>query len=72
VTLLLRHSEVSGLLDLPQAMAVLEQTFREQAAGEVRQMAPLRFMNRGMRLVVGGLEAQDKNGSEIPCKAGTE
>jgi hypothetical protein len=35
-------------------------------------MAPLRFMNRGMRLVVGGLEAQDKNGSEIPCKAGTE
>jgi hypothetical protein len=59
VTLLLRHSEVSGLLDLPQAMAVLEQTFREQAAGEVRQMAPLRFMNRGMRLVVGGLEAQD-------------
>jgi hypothetical protein len=35
-------------------------------------MAPLRFMNRGMRLVVGGLEAQDKSGSEIPCKAGTE
>ena len=52
MTLILRQSEVAGLLDLPQAMAVLEQTFREQAAGQVKQVAPLRFMNRGMRMVV--------------------
>jgi hypothetical protein len=36
-------------------MLVLKETFREQAAGKVKQVPPLRFMNRGMRLVVGGL-----------------
>jgi len=72
VTLILRQSEVSGLLDLPRAMAVLEQTFREQAAGQVKQVAPLRFMNRGMRLVVGGLEAQDKNGLRVSVTGGCE
>ncbi|MGZ8532242.1 MAG: hypothetical protein ACXWYM_16940, partial [Candidatus Binatia bacterium] len=51
-------------------MAVLEQTFREQAAGKVKQVAPLRFMNRGMRLVVGGLEAQDKNGLRVSVTGG--
>ncbi|MGZ9219728.1 MAG: hypothetical protein ACXW5W_22150 [Candidatus Binatia bacterium] len=70
MTLILRRSEVSGLLDLPQAMAVLEQTFREQAAGKVKQVAPLRFMNRGMRLVVGGLEAQDKSGLRVSVTGG--
>src|SRR5919108_1346481 len=60
--LLLRRSEISPLLDLRQAMQVLEQTFREQADGRVKQVPPLRFMNRGMRMVVGGLEAQNKNG----------
>ena len=55
MTLLLRRSEVADLLDLRQAMQVLEQTFREQADGKVKQVAPLRFMNRGMRMVVGGL-----------------
>jgi len=70
VTLLLKRSEVSGLLDLHQAMRVLEQTFREQADGKVRQVAPLRFMNRGMRMVVGGLEAQDKNGLRVSVTGG--
>jgi alanine dehydrogenase len=70
VTLILRQSEVAGLLDLPQAMAVLEQTFREQAAGQVKQVAPLRFMNRGMRMVVGGLEAQNKNGLRVSVTGG--
>ena len=70
MALLLRRSEVSGLLDLRQAMAVLEQTFREQADGKVRQVAPLRFMNRGMRMVVGGLEAQDKNGLRVSVTGG--
>ena len=70
MTLLLKRSEVSGLLDLRQAMAVLEQTFREQSEGKVKQVAPLRFMNRGMRMVVGGLEAQDKNGLRVSVTGG--
>lgn len=68
--LLLRRSEVSVLLDLPKAMAVLEETFRHQAAGKVQQVAPLRFMNRGMRMVVGGLEAQNKNGLRVSVTGG--
>ena len=70
MTLVLRQSEVAGLLDLPKAMAVLEQTFHEQAAGQVKQVAPLRFMNRGMRMVVGGLEAQNKNGLRVSVTGG--
>src|SRR5919109_5423223 len=68
--LLLRRSEISPLLDLRQAMHVLAQTFREQADGKVKQVAPLRFMNRGMRLVVGGLEAQNKNGLRVSVTGG--
>ena len=70
MTLLLRRSEVRSLLDLPRAMAVLEQTFREQSDGQVKQVAPLRFMNRGMRMVVGGLEAQNKNGLRVSVTGG--
>ena len=70
MTLLLRRSEVVDLLDLRQAMQVLEQTFREQAGGRVKQVPPLRFMNRGMRIVVGGLEAQDKNGLRVSVTGG--
>jgi len=70
MALLLRRAEVSGLLDLRRAMAVLERTFREQADGKVKQVAPLRFMNRGMRMVVGGLEAQDKNGLRVSVTGG--
>jgi len=70
MTLILRQSELAGLLDLRQAMRVLEQTFREQAAGQVKQVAPLRFMNRGMRMVVGGLAAQNKNGLRVSVTGG--
>lgn len=70
MTLLLRRSEVWPLLDLHRAMAVLEQTFREQSDGKVKQVAPLRFMNRGMRMVVGGLEAQNKNGLRVSVTGG--
>jgi ornithine cyclodeaminase/alanine dehydrogenase-like protein (mu-crystallin family) len=70
VALLLRRSEVSELLDLRSAMAVLEQTFREQSADHVKQVAPLRFMDRGMRMVVGGLEAQNKNGFRVSVTGG--
>lgn len=51
-------------------MRVLEQTFREQSAGNVKQVPPLRFMNRGMRMVVGGLEAQNKNGLRVSVTGG--
>jgi len=70
LTLLLKRSEISDLLDLRRAMAVLEQTLREQSAGQVKQVAPLRFMNRGMRMVVGGLEAQNKNGFRVSVTGG--
>ena len=70
MALLLKRSEVSTLLDLNRAMSVLEQTFREQSAGQVKPVAPLRFMNRGMRMVVGGLEAQDKNGFRVSVTGG--
>ena len=70
MTLLLRRSEVADLLDLRQAMRVLEQTLREQSDGKVKQVAPLRFMSRGMRMVVGGLEAQDKNGLRVSVTGG--
>ena len=70
MALFLRRSEVSGLLDLRRAMAVLAQTLREQSAGKVKQVAPLRFMNRGMRMVVGALEAQDKTGLRVSVTGG--
>lgn len=70
MTLLLRRSEISSLLDLQGAMRVLEQTFREQSDGKVKQVAPLRFMDRGMRMVVGGLEAQNKNGLRVSVTGG--
>ena len=70
MTLLLRRSEVADLLNLRQAMGVLKQTFREQSEGKVKQVPPLRFMNRGMRMVVGGLGAQDKNGLRVSVTGG--
>jgi ornithine cyclodeaminase/alanine dehydrogenase-like protein (mu-crystallin family) len=70
MALLLGRSEVSDLLDLRQAMRVLEQTFRDQAAGQVKQVPPLRFMNRGMRMVVGGLEAQNTTGFRVSVTGG--
>ncbi len=70
MTLLLRRSEVSALLDLRQAMSVLDQTFREQSNGKVKQVPPLRFMSRGMRMVVGGLQAQNKNGLRVSVTGG--
>jgi len=51
-------------------MGVLEQTFREQSDGKVKQVPPLRFMNRGMRMVVGGLQAQNKNGLRVSVTGG--
>jgi ornithine cyclodeaminase/alanine dehydrogenase-like protein (mu-crystallin family) len=70
VTLLLKRAEISSLLDLKRAMMVLEQTFREQSDGKVAQVAPLRLMDRGMRMVVGALEARDKTGFRVSVTGG--
>jgi ornithine cyclodeaminase len=70
LTVFLKRSEVADLLDLRQAMVVLEQTFREQSEGKVKQVPPLRFMNRGMRMVVGGLEGQNKTGLRVSVTGG--
>jgi ornithine cyclodeaminase len=70
MAVLLRRSEVSTLLDLRQAMRVLAKTFREQSDGNVKQVPPLRLMNRGMRMVLGGLEAQNKNGLRVSVTGG--
>jgi len=51
-------------------MRVLDQVFREQAGGKVKQVPPLRFLNRGMRMVVGGLEAQNINGLRVSVTGG--
>jgi ornithine cyclodeaminase/alanine dehydrogenase-like protein (mu-crystallin family) len=51
-------------------MRVLEQTFREQSDGKVEPVPPLRLMNRGMRLVVGGLDAQKRTGLRLSVKSG--
>jgi len=65
MTLLLRSHEVEDLLDLTGAMQVLERVYREQAAGEVNATAPLRLMDRGIRLVAGGLTASDRVGLRV-------
>lgn len=70
MALLLKRTEISSMLDLKSAMTVLEKTFREQSDGKVGQVAPLRLMNRGMRMVVGALEAQDKTGFRVSVTGG--
>ena len=70
MTLILKRSEVRGLLDLRQAMQVLEKVLHEQALGQVKQVAPLRFMERGMRMVVGALEAQKRTGLRVSVTGG--
>jgi alanine dehydrogenase len=70
MALLLRRSEISDLIDLQQAMRVLEKTFLEQSDGKVKQVPPLRLMNRGMRLVAGGLSAQNTTGLRVSVTGG--
>ena len=52
-------------------MRVIEQTLSEQSGGNVKQVPPLRFMDRGMRMVVGGLEAQNKSGLRVSVTGGS-
>jgi ornithine cyclodeaminase len=65
MALLLRQNEVAGLVDLRRAMSILEGTYRDQAEGKIDAVAPLRLMNRGMRVVVGSLPAQNKTGLRL-------
>ena len=47
MTVLLRSSEVEDLVDLTTAMKVLEETYVDQAGGQVKAIPPLRLMDRG-------------------------
>ena len=55
MALLLTGAEVEPLLDLRQAMAVLERAYRHQAEGQLDESPPLRLMGRKIRLVAGGV-----------------
>jgi alanine dehydrogenase len=62
MALLLRRSEITKLLDLSTAMQVLEGVYHDQAEGGIDAVPPLRLMNRGIRLVAGRLNLQNRVG----------
>ncbi|MGH7774284.1 MAG: NAD(P)-binding domain-containing protein [Candidatus Binatia bacterium] len=65
MTLLLRRAEIAQLMDLRKAMSVLEGVYKDQAESKIDAVAPLRLMDRGMRLVAGGLPARDRIGLRL-------
>ncbi len=70
MTLMLRRVEIENLMDLPQAMAVLQKTYNDQAQGRVSAVPPLRLMDRGIRLVAGGLANQNRVGLRLNVTGG--
>ena len=70
MTVLLRSAEVDDLMDLRTAMTVLEQTYVDQADGQVKAIPPLRLMDRGIRLVAGGLDRADRVGLRVSATGG--
>ena len=70
MAILLRRAEIENLMDLRQAMAVLERAYYGQAEGLVSAVPPLRLMDRGIRLVSGGLPAEDRVGLRISVTGG--
>jgi len=70
MALLLRRSEIEGLMDLQQAIRVLQRTYMDQAKGEIRATPPLRLMERGIRGVAGGLTLQNKIGMRLSVTGG--
>ncbi len=70
MTVLLRSSEVEDLMDLQTAMAVLEDIYVDQANGQVKAIPPLRLMDRGIRLVAGGLDRPDRVGLRLSPTGG--
>ena len=61
---------MADLMDLGTAMAVLERTYIEQADGQVRAIPPLRLMDRGIRVVAGGLARADRVGLRLSPTGG--
>ena len=70
MALLLRRSEIEGLMDLQQAIRVLHRTYMDQAKGGIRATPPLRLMERGIRGVAGGLTLQNKIGMRLSATGG--
>lgn len=70
MTVLLRSSEVEDLMDLETAMTVLEEIYVDQANGQVKAIPPLRLMDRGIRLVAGGLDGPDRVGLRLSPTGG--
>jgi len=65
MALLLTRSEITKLLDLRTAMQVLERVYHDQARGGIDAVPPLRLMNRGIRLVAGRLNLQNRVGVRL-------
>ena len=65
MALLLARSEITKLLDLRAAMQILERVYHDQAQGGIDAVAPLRLMNRGIRLVAGRLNLQNRVGVRL-------
>ena len=53
------------MLDLRTAMQVLETVYHDQAKGGIDAVPPLRLMNRGIRLVAGRLNLQNRVGARL-------
>lgn len=70
MTTLLRYGEIENLLDLRQAIKVLEEAYKDQSQGGADQVPPFRLMNRGMRLAVGGLPLRDRRGIRLSVTGG--
>lgn len=65
MALLLARSEITKLLDLRAAMQILERVYHDQAQGGIDAVPPLRLMNRGIRLVAGRLNLQNRVGVRL-------
>lgn len=65
MALLLARSEITKLLDLRVAMQILERVYHDQAQGGIDAVPPLRLMNRGIRLVAGRLNLQNRVGVRL-------
>jgi ornithine cyclodeaminase/alanine dehydrogenase-like protein (mu-crystallin family) len=65
MALLLARSEITKLLDLRAAMQILERVYHDQAQGGIDAVPPLRLMNRGIRLVAGRLNLQNRIGVRL-------
>ncbi|HXV82917.1 MAG TPA: NAD(P)-binding domain-containing protein, partial [Candidatus Binatia bacterium] len=61
----LTRNEVNKLLNLRTAKEVLERVYRDQAEGGIDAVPPLRLMNRGIRLVAGRLNFQNRVGVRL-------